>query len=298
MKNLFFSISFLCLLLPLFAQNDFADVQIEAVKVTDQLYMLKGAGGNIGVSVGPDGILMIDSQFAPLSDKIKATIATIDEGEIRFLVNTHLHGDHLGGNLNFAESGSIIVAQEEVRKRISVEQFNKMRNTTTPPVAEAARPVITFTKDLQFHFNGDEIAVYHGASAHTDGDAVVFFKKANVIHTGDVFVRYGFPYIDVSSGGSVTGMVEFLDEILTMIDDKTVVMPGHGELATKADVQLFRDRIKEMSDKVVKMAKKGKDLGQILEANITAKYDAEWSGDFVNGETFVTLMYHSLENGK
>lgn len=294
MKKLLTFILISLLFICTYAQRDFSSIQIKTHKVADQLYYLEGSGGNIGVHVGEDGILMIDSQFAPLSEKIRKAIADIDDGEIKFLVDTHLHGDHIGGNANFSATGSIIVAHENVRKRISVEQVNTLRGTTTPPVEKDALPVVTFSKDMSFHFNGEEMRVYHGPPAHTDGDAVIYFVNANAIHCGDVFVRYGFPFIDVGSGGSIEGFIGFVDDILEMINDETKVIPGHGALGTKADVKQFRDRLATLYYGIKSQMAQGKSLEDIQASDLTAPYDDEWGKGFIKGKDFIALMYHSL----
>lgn len=295
MKNRMLFIGFLFAAGWLQAQ-DFDQVQIEPVQVTDNIYYLKGSGGNIGIMTGPDGVLMIDSQYEPLAAKIEAAIATLSSEPVRFLVNTHLHGDHTGANEPFARAGAVIVAQDEVYARMSTEQYNPQNDRRTPPRPEKARPVITFSRDMTFHLNGETIRVYHGPAAHTDGDVVIYFTESNVIHTGDVFVRYGFPFLDAASGGSINGFVHFVDEILDMIDDDTRVIPGHGALATKADVQAFRDNLVQLRDALMAEISKGADLDAIKTAEIAQPLEATWGGGFISAEEFVTLMYLSLKN--
>src|SRR5688572_13279985 len=237
--------------------NNFDTVRIRPVLVAENLYFLKGSGGNIGVFIGKEGTLMIDNQFAPLSNKINGAIKTLSPNDIRFLINTHLHGDHSGGNENFKKMGVTIVAHDMVRDRMSKEQRNS-QNNVTPPRPEEAWPVITFSKKLNFYLNQEDIEVLHVDPAHTDGDVVVHFKKANVYHMGDMFVTYGYPYIDYNSGGSINGLISSLDIFLAMMDDNTKVIPGHGELCTKSDVKKFRDRLAEIRDEVAAALKKGK----------------------------------------
>ncbi len=200
--------------------NTMDTVKIRPVKVTEAIFMLKGSGGNIGVLIGKDGTLMIDDQFAPLSNKINGAIKTLDPGEIRFLINTHLHGDHSGGNENFKRMGVTIAAHDNVRQRMSKEQVNR-QNQVVPPRDKSAWPDITFSDKLNFHLNDEDVVLHHFDAGHTDGDVIVQFKNANVLHTGDAFVRYGYPYIDVSSGGSVNGFISTLDKILLLADDNT-----------------------------------------------------------------------------
>ena len=279
-----------------FAQgNNMDTVKIRPVKITDNIYMLKGSGGNIGVLIGKDGTLMIDNQFAPLSNKINGAIKTLDPGEIRFLVNTHLHGDHSGGNENFKRMGVTVVAHDLARERMGKEQVNKAMNRVTPPREKDALPVITFSDKLNFHLNDEDIVLHHFDAGHTDGDLIVQFKNANVVHTGDAFVRYGYPFIDVSSGGSVNGFISTLDKILLLIDDNTKVIPGHGEPATKADVKKVRDAVADIRDQVSSALKKGKKTEDISALGISDKYDADLGKGFVKGKDFVLMIAENLK---
>ena len=210
-------------------QANLDTVKIIPVKITDNLYMLKGSGGNIGVLIGKDGTLIIDDQFAPLSNKINGAIKTLDPGEIRFLINTHVHGDHSGGNENFMKMGVTIIAHDNVRERMTLPYVNPTQNTTTPPRDASAWPVITLSNKISFHLNNEDIDVIHLEKGHTDGDVIVYFKKANVFHTGDAFVRYGYPFVDLSRGGSYDGFILTLDKLLMLADDNSKIIPGHGE---------------------------------------------------------------------
>ena len=283
-----------CLLVE--AQDNFDSVNITPVKVADNLYFLKGAGGNIGVFIGKDGTLMIDDQFAPLSNKINGAIKTLSPNDIRFLVNTHLHGDHSGGNENFKQMGVTIVAHDMVRERMTKEQVNRSNNTVTPPRHEDAWPVVTFSEKLNFYLNQEEIELVHVSPGHTDGDVIVHFKKANVYHMGDMFVTYGYPYIDYGNGGSINGFITSLDAFLGMMDDNTKVIPGHGELCTKADVKKFRDRLAEIRDEVAGALKKGKKPEDVTSLPISSKYDAEWGTGFIKGKDFVLLVAENLKS--
>ncbi len=269
-------------------------VKIRPVKVSDNIYMLQGAGGNIGIQVGKDGTFMIDDQFAPLSDKINGAIKAIDGGDIRFLINTHVHGDHLGGNENFKKLGATIVAHDQVRERMSKEQVNKLMNRTTPAASPEALPIITFSDKLNFHLNGDDIELVYLDKGHTDGDIIIHFKKANVFHTGDAYVRYGYPFIDVSSGGSFIGFLSTLDKILALVDDNSKIIPGHGELASKADVKTLRDKLVDIKDQVLAALKKGKKVEEIPALGITDKYDAELGKGFLKGKDFVLIAAEEL----
>jgi cyclase len=279
-----------------FAQQNYDTIKIHPVKITDNIYMLKGAGGNIGVLVGKDGTLMIDNQFGPLSNKINGAIKTINPAEIKFLINTHIHGDHSGGNENFNRMGVTIVAHDIVRERMSKEQVNKAMNRVTPPREKEALPTITFSDKLNFHLNEEDIELIHLDKGHTDGDVIIKFKNANVFHMGDAFVRYGYPFIDVSSGGSFTGFLTSLDKSLALMDDNSKVIPGHGELATKSDVKILRDKLVDIRDQVLAALKKGKKLEDIPALGITDKYDAELGKGFLKGKDFVLLAAEDLKS--
>jgi len=279
----------------LLAQQNFDTVKIRPVLVKENIYMLKGSGGNIGVLTGKDGNLLVDDQYAPLSEKIKAAVQALDKGAIKYLVNTHIHGDHTGGNENFKKDGVTIIAQDHVRERMMKEQYNAVRKTTTPPRDPEALPVITFEDRISLHLNGEDIEVIHYKfGSHTDGDAIIHFKNANVYHMGDVFVRYGFPFIDMNNGGSINGFIKVLDLALTQIDDKAIIIPGHGELATKADVKIFRDRLVDIRDQVAAALKKGKKPEEIPSLGITAKYDADWGKGFLKGNDFAMMIAEEL----
>ncbi|HEY5749982.1 MAG TPA: MBL fold metallo-hydrolase [Chryseolinea sp.] len=274
-------------------QPNYDTVRIRPVLVSNNLYMLKGSGGNIGVLIGNDGTLMIDDQFAPLSNKINGAIKTLSPGEIKFLINTHVHGDHTGGNDNFKKMGITILAQDQVRERMTKETVNRM-NEKVPPRGKDALPDITFADKLNLHINDEDIELIHFDPGHTDGDVIVHFKKADVYHMGDMFVTYGYPFIDVSSGGSVNGMISTLDKVLALMDDHAKVIPGHGELSTKADVKVFRDRLADIRDQVAAALKKGKKKEDLASLGITDKYDAEWGKGFLKGKDFVMLVADNL----
>jgi glyoxylase-like metal-dependent hydrolase (beta-lactamase superfamily II) len=254
--------------------------------------MLKGSGGNIGVLAGPDGILMIDDQFAPLSNKIHAAIRAIDGHPLRFLINTHIHGDHSGGNENFKNFGFTIVAHDQVRERMMQSSTNDGK--TVPPRPTDAWPVISFPDKMSFHLNDEDIELLHFDRGHTDGDVIVRFKKANVYHTGDAFVRYGYPYIDINSGGSVNGFIATLDKLLGLLDDQSRVIPGHGEVGTKADVKTLRDQLTDLRDQIAAALKKGKKPEEIGGMPFASKYDAQLGSGFLKGKDFVTMMANDL----
>lgn len=278
------------------AQQNFDTVKIQPIRVTENIYMLKGSGGNIGVLVGKDGTVMIDDQFAPLSNKINGAIKTLDPGDIRFLINTHIHGDHSGGNENFKRMGSTVVAHDLVRERMSKEQVNKAMNRTTPPRERDALPIITFSDKMNFHLNDEDIELIHLDRGHTDGDVIVRFKNANIFHMGDAFVRYGYPFIDISSGGSFAGFISTLDKSIALMDDNSKIIPGHGELATKADVKILRDKLVDIRDQVFAALKKGKKVEEISSLGITDKYDPDLGKGFLKGKDFVLIIAEELKS--
>jgi len=276
-----------------YGQN-FDTVKIRPFKVTENIYMLKGSGGNIGVMTGKDGTIVIDDQFGPLSNKINGAIKTLDPGEVRFLINTHVHGDHSGGNENFKRMGVTIVAQDAVRARMMTEQFSSRTNRTSPPRDKDAWPVITFPDRMSFHLNDEDIELTHLDPGHTDGDLVVRFVKANVFHVGDAF-RSGYPFIDVSSGGTFAGFITSLDKMIAMMNDQSKVICGHGELSTRTDVKSYRDKMVDIRDQVALALKKGKKVEDIGSLGLTDKYEAEMGKGFVKGKDLVLLIAESLK---
>src|SRR5882762_4897224 len=295
MKKHFLLLSGIIVVFASLAQENFDTVKIRPIKVDDHIYMLKGSGGNIRVLTGKDGVLMIDDQFAPLSQKIKDAIKSLDPGEIRFLINTHVHGDHSGGNENFRRMGVTVIAHERVRERMMKEHVYK--ETKEPPRDKDAWPIITLADRVSFHLNDEDIDLLHFGRGHTDGDVIVHFKKANVFHTGDIFVRYGYPYIDASRGGGVNGFIAYLDKLLPVMDENSKVIPGHGELATKADVKVFRDKLADMRDQVAAALKKGKKVEDIPALGITDKYDVEWGKGFLKGKDYILFIAEDLKRG-
>jgi len=276
------------------AQSRFDDVVIKTYKLTEQIYMLEGSGGNIGVFVGEDGVFMIDDQFAPLSDKIKSAIKDLTDKEIIYLVNTHWHGDHTGGNENFGNDGAIIVAHENVRKRLSTEQHNKAFNRTTPPSPKIAWPSITFDENMSIYLNGEQMMLIHVHNAHTDGDAFVFFPNSNVLHMGDCFFKDRFPYIDIGSGGSVKGAIKAIETAMMMIDDDTKIIPGHGTMADKSDLAKYHLMLTTMYERVHEKVLAGKSIEEIKAANLTSDYPG-WGDGFINDEKIVDIIWTSID---
>ena len=283
-------------------QPDFSKVQIKTTKVSGNIYMLEGQGGNIAASVGEDGIVIVDDQFAPLADKIQAALKElkITDKPVRFVINTHYHGDHSGGNVPFNNAGSTLIAQDNVRKRLesggiagnggSVRMENK-------PAPKAALPIITFEHDVTVHLNGEDIRALHFPAGHTDGDSIIFFPKNNVVHMGDDFVRYGFPFIDVTSGGSVQGMIDAMEKATAQLPADVKVIPGHGALSNLDDVRAFTKMLKETSAVVQNAISDHKTLDEMKQEKILAPW-AKWKGDFVNEDAFIDTLYNSLTGHK
>ena len=283
-------------------QQDFSKVQIKATKVSGNIYMLEGAGGNIGASIGEDGIVIVDDQFAPLADKIQASLKSlgITDKPVRFVINTHYHGDHTGGNTPFSNTGSTVIAQDNVRKRLqtggSAGNGGSIK-MEVKPAEKSDLPIITFEHDVTVHLNGEDIRALHFPSGHTDGDSIIFFPKNNVVHMGDDFVRYGFPFIDVSSGGSVQGMISAMEKATAQLPPDVKVIPGHGALSNLDDVREFTKMLKETSAVVQKALDQHKTLDQMKQEKILEPWK-KWSGDFVNADAFIETLYNSLTGTK
>ncbi len=286
--------AFLILASPALAQRDFSDVEIETVPVADGVFMLAGAGGNIGLSVGADGAFLVDDQYAPLAERIRAAVAAQTEEPVRFVVNTHWHGDHTGGNEALGETGAVIVAHEAVRERMSARQFIEAFGSEVPPAPAAALPVVTFTDAVTFHWNGDEVGVFHVAPAHTDGDAVVHFVGADAIHAGDVYFNGMYPFIDTSSGGTLRGMVEAVDRVLALAGDETHIIPGHGPLSDRAELQQYRDLLATMHERVAAMVEEGRTREEVVAAKPTADFDAAWGDGFMQPDQWVGILYDAV----
>jgi cyclase len=273
--------------------------KLETQKLTDSIYLISGPGGNIALMPGTTtGTFMVDDQIAPMTPALKKAIAAVTPKPVRFIFNTHWHGDHTGGNVVFGGDGAVIVAHDNVRKRMSTKQFNKMFNHETPPSAEPALPVVTFADSLAFHVNGDDIEVTHVEPAHTDGDSIVLFKKANVLHMGDTFFATGYPFIDLSSGGSVDGIVKAADRGLAIAGPATKIIPGHGPVADKAKLKQYRDMVVTVRDRVQKLVAAGKSLADVQAAKPSAEFDAAWGSAFIKPSQFVETIYQDLSTKK
>ncbi|HZX24710.1 MAG TPA: MBL fold metallo-hydrolase [Woeseiaceae bacterium] len=280
---------------PVQAQDDMADVEIGVTDLGDGLYLLTGRGGNMGLSVGEDATFLIDDQFAPLTPKIRAAIAELTDQPVKFVFNTHWHFDHVGGNENFGETGSVIVAHDNVRERMSKDQFLEAFNREVPASPPEALPVVTFNDRVTFHLNGETIRAFHTPHAHTDGDSVIHFDGANVFHMGDTFFHKMYPFIDASSGGSVNGVIEAANAVLAMADEESVIIPGHGPIAGRDDLRAYRDMLATVRDSINAMIADGMSLEQVQAANPTADFDAMHNemGMFEPAQ-WVGLMYGLL----
>ena len=272
--------------------QDFSKVEMKVQKVAGTVYMLEGAGGNIGASVGDDGIVMIDDEFLPLADKIESALKGITDKPVKIVLNTHWHGDHTGGNPHFGEKAPI-VAQENVRKRLVTG--GKTRFGETKPAEKSALPIITFEDKVSVHLNGEDIRAIHFPNGHTDGDSVIFFTQSNVVHMGDDFFNGGiFPFIDIDSGGSVQGMIAGDEKVLAEVPDDVKIIPGHGPLATKDDLRKFVQVLKETSAAVEAGIRKGKTLDQLKQEKVLAKWDS-WGQSFIKTDVFIEILYDSLK---
>ncbi len=275
--------------------QDFSKVEIKVQKVSGNVYMLQGAGGNIGASVGEDGIVVVDDEYAPLAEKIQAALKGITDKPVRFIINTHYHGDHTGGNAIFQEKAPII-AQENVRKRLAsggVAGNGGSVKMDHPPADPKALPIITFDHDVTVHLNGEDIRALHFPHGHTDSDSVIYFPKSNVVHMGDDFVTYGFPFIDLDAGGSVQGLIADLEEILPKLPPDVKLIPGHGPVSSVEDLKNFLAMVKGSVAAVQQAKQAGKTVEQMKKDNIMAPW-AKYNGEFVNSDKWIETIYNDL----
>jgi cyclase len=283
--------------LPAQDEDPFRDVVIETVPVADGIWMLVGQGGNIGVSAGEDGVFLIDDQFAPLTGRIKAAIAQFSDRPVRFVINTHWHFDHTGGNENLGKAGAVIVAHDNVYERMSRENFIEFFNRVVPAAPKDALPVITFNDTVTFRLNGEEIRVVHLGRAHTDGDSVVLFRSANVIHTGDIWFHGLYPFIDVASHGSIDGLIAAVERILALADAETRIIPGHGPLGDRAGLDAYAQMLRAARDRVGALMRQGRSLDEIRQARPLADYDETLGKGFIAPEQFLEIVHASLSHG-
>ena len=270
--------------------QNFDSVEIKTTKLTESIYMLEGSGGNIGVLVGNDGIIIIDDQFAPLTEKIKTALSKLSNKPVKFVINTHFHGDHAGGNENFGGQGAIIVAHDNVRKRLSVDYLFEALKQTQKALSYEGLPEVTFADSVTFHMNGETIHVFYAKNAHTDGDVIIHFKESNIFHCGDVFVRYGFPFIDQGAGGSIDGMIKATENLIAITNDQSKIIPGHGQLSTKKDLIDYKNMLVTVRTRIADGIKQGKTLQQIADSDPLKGYTAVFDKYF-----FVESIYKSLK---
>jgi len=292
--HLSFASIFVAIVAPALRAQNPDSVTIRTEKLTDGVYVLRGQGGNIGLAVGPDAVFVVDDQFAPLTPKILATIRTITDKPVRFVLNTHWHGDHTGGNERMGQAGALIFAHDNVRRRMSTNQFIEFLKREEPAAPAGALPVVTFSNAVSFHINGDEVSAIHLPAAHTDGDAAVYFRRANIVHMGDVYITSGFPFVDRSSGGSFTGIIAGVERVLSLINDSTRVIPGHGVTGNRAALIAYRDMLATIRDRVRERIAAGATLEQILAAKLTAEFDAQLGRGMVKSDDIVRFAYADL----
>lgn len=265
------------------AQQDFSGVEIETVPVADGLFMLVGQGGNIGLSTGDDGAMIIDTQYAPLTDRIQSAVTAAGGGDVEFVVNTHWHGDHTGGNANFGNSGAVIMAHSNVRVRLAADGSDP-----------AALPIVTYPDRIRFHWNGNDVNLIHVSPAHTDGDTIVHFSNLNAFHMGDTFVNGAYPFIDVGSAGTFDGVIAAGDLVLALADDETTIIPGHGALADKTDLEEWIGILKTIRSRFQTLIDEGLSEDEVVAAGVTSEWDATMGAGFMNAENFTRLAYQSL----
>ncbi len=270
-------------------------VEFSTFQLSDTVYMLKGQGGNVGISAGEDGLYIIDDQVRPVTAQLLQALRKISDKPIRFVINTHYHADHTGGNETIGKAGAVIIAHDNNRKRMSTEQVSNFTKQTTPPYAKAALPVVTFNDQLSLHLNGETATAYYVANGHTDGDVIIHFPVSNVIHMGDMYFNTIYPYVDLDAGGSIQGMVRAANLALALANDTTRIIPGHGPLAVTEDLRAYRDFLVKAIGNVQVLIGEGKNLEQIIAARPTAEWDEEMGKAWITPAQFVTFIYSSLK---
>jgi cyclase len=268
---------------------------IHTTRLTEGLFMLEGAGGNSIVEIGVDGVVLVDTGYGPMVDSLRAAVTDLSDKPVRTVVNTHWHLDHVDGNQTFAKSGARIIAHENVRLHMSSDQHLAVIDRDVPPSPAEALPKITFRERLNLHWDDHDISLLHLPAAHSDGDTVVIFRSANLIGTGDIFFNCGYPYIDITHGGTIDGLIAAVERILELSDDSTRIVPGHGPLATRSDLQTYREMLEAFRSVMAREMKTGKDLPTILETKPTAELDAKWGGVFFSPQQFAEMVFETLK---
>ncbi len=269
-------------------------VEYQAQTLSDTLTMLMGKGGNVAISAGDEGIYLVDDQYPNIADQLLAQIRKISDQPIRFVINTHYHGDHTGGNEVLGGQGAVIIGHDNIRERMSTEQFNQFWNGSTPAATPAALPVITFSDNVTLHLNGESTTVHHVPQAHTDGDAIIYFTGSNVIHMGDNYFNGLYPFIDLDGGGTVQGMIAAIDKALSLSNETTRIIPGHGPLSTPAELRSHRDMLQQASNQVQTLIDQDMSLDQAIDAQPTAEWDETLGKVWITPAQFVTFIYNSL----
>jgi cyclase len=293
-SNVLVGVTLLACTQGVFAQQDLSKVEIKSERLTDNLHVLFGAGGNMALLTGNDGAVLVDDQLAPISNKVRAAVTLLSEKPVRFVVNTHFHFDHTGGNETFGKTGSVIVAHENTRKRLSSKQLVEFFNAASEPSDPAALPVVTFGDALRLHLNGEDIAAVHVKNAHTDTDVILFFEKANVVHMGDVYITIGYPFVDMGNGGSLDGMIAAHAMVLARTNEQTRIIPGHGPLATRADLQATHDMLVTVRKRVFDLIRKGRTQEQVVAAKPTQAFDAKYGAAFFTPDVWTQRVYTDL----
>ncbi len=291
-------LSLLCVFIPGFMSLatpvQAVDAKISPTPVTEQIYMITGEGGNIGLFTGGDGTFLIDDQFAPLTDKIVTAIKSVGGHYPKFLINTHYHGDHTGGNENLGQGGTLIFSHHNVRERLNTGSFLEEFNMKLAGLSQEGLPVVTFSEDISFHLNGDSIRAIHAPHAHTDGDSFIYFQVANVIHAGDIFFNGFYPFIDVNHGGSLKGMIVAVDKILSLADDSTKIIPGHGPLGDKKQLTSYRQMLGTAYERLRRLKADGKTAQEAADTNPLADLEAAWGDGLFKGDRWIVLIYSGV----
>lgn len=270
------------------------DPQITITQLKPSLYFMQGRGGNMVASIGPDGVLLVDDDYAEYGPAQKKALSEISDEAVRFVVNTHWHGDHTGGNEYWGKHNAVIVAHDNVRERVSTLQINELFGRQTPPAHPAAWPIVSFENSMALHLNGNTIELQHYPRGHTDGDSVVYFVTDNLVHMGDLFFKDRFPFVDIGSGGHAGSYADNIASVLTRVDDDTVIVPGHGSLANRADLQRYYDMLLQTRAEVGEMRSSGMSVEQVHGKGLDARWET-WGTGFINEENWINFLYASFD---